>query len=393
MRLLFVDRSQLDYHVETPRYQPLGGTESAICYLCIELAALGHEVYLLNNGSTPGVFSGVHCERLGDHDDYALFGRVDRIVCVKEGSFGKILRSRLEKPPSLLLWLQHADNEAAVGGLQDATNRDAYDAFVFVSQWQQNRFVERFSIDPGRSAIMGNAVAPCFEGLLEPSSPILAHKSAPPVLAYTSTPFRGLELLVQAFPIIRARLPDVTLAVFSDLRGYQVSADEDPYRRLYDLCRSIDGIEYVGSVSQRELAARLGSVTLFAYPNTFAETFCTCALEAMASGCLVVTSDLGALPETTAGFAELIPYPSGDQPRTRLVFQGEGGAVTLTSTEEPHDAYVTQFAAACVRGLRSVAEDAERVDAHLRRQVYHVHQTGVWSARAREWERLLQNTK
>jgi hypothetical protein len=41
------------------------------------------------------------------------------------------------------------------------------------------------------------------------------------------------------------------------------------------------------------------------YPNTYAETCCTSILEAMAYRCNVISSELGAIPETSNGFANL----------------------------------------------------------------------------------------
>ncbi|MEG4007423.1 hypothetical protein QUA41_16185 [Microcoleus sp. Pol11C1] len=51
MKIGFLDTYTWDYNIETPYREPLGGTQSAICYLAEALAAQGNEVFLLNNTS------------------------------------------------------------------------------------------------------------------------------------------------------------------------------------------------------------------------------------------------------------------------------------------------------------------------------------------------------
>ena len=95
--------------------------------------------------------------------------------------------------------------------------------------------------------------------------------------------------------------------VFSSLKVYQVTTDRDEWEPLYRRCAETAGVEYVGSLTQPELARELRSVNILAYPNTFAETSCISVMEALASGCFFVTSNWEYLPETTAVFARLIP--------------------------------------------------------------------------------------
>jgi len=49
MKILFVNLSSLKFTAATPDRAPLGGSESALCYLARQLAQRGHDVSLTAN--------------------------------------------------------------------------------------------------------------------------------------------------------------------------------------------------------------------------------------------------------------------------------------------------------------------------------------------------------
>ncbi|WP_333383424.1 glycosyltransferase [Microcoleus sp. POL10_C6] len=151
-------------------------------------------------------------------------------------------------------------------------------------------------------------MTPCFANIFPDNISIFSQKSLPPILAYTSTPFRGLDILLKVFPAIRQAFPGTTLKVFSSMKVHQIDDNDNQLfcGQLYRQCQGTEGVEYVGSIPQPELLRQLRSVAVLAYPNTYLETSSIAVMEAMASGCRIVTSELAALPETTAGFARLV---------------------------------------------------------------------------------------
>jgi tetratricopeptide (TPR) repeat protein/glycosyltransferase involved in cell wall biosynthesis len=363
LRIGFACYSPLEFDGDRIERMPLGGSESGLCYLAEALAAAGHVVYLFKAGVTPACIRGVHWLPLAD-EVLRQTAPLDALVVQNLAGQGPALRTAAGPEPALVLWTEHALDQPAVQRLQDSAERDAYDGFAFVSDWQRLHYVRQFAIDPERTGVLRNGIAPAFRRLFAEGEAILPHKARPPVLAYTSTPYRGLSLLLDAFPRIRAEVPDVTLKVFSSLRVYQVSETEEQARfgPLYERCRETPGVEYIGSVPQPELAGELRSASVLAYPNTYPETSCIAVLEAMAAGCWVVTSRQGALPETTAGFAWLIPV---------------GGT---------RETYLDGFVRETVQVLRRLTvPEARDAEDHLRRQVDHVFQTGAWPVLARQW--------
>lgn len=367
MRIAFVDFSPLDYHVHSVESAPLGGTQSAVCYLARSLAAAGHTVTVLSDTRAPGRYDGVECLAWRGFRPQMLRDLALDVAVSVSGVASVIwLQGVLDERTAIVPWIQHAKDQSAVQPLRDPVLRSRCTGWAFVSDWQASEFIREFQLEPDRAGVLRNAISPRFAGLFASNENILNRKAFPPRLAYTSTPFRGLDRLLQAFPKIRDAVPGTTLRVFSSLSVYQAprEADEQIYGALYNQCRTMAGVEYVGAIPQPDLARELTEVSLLAYPNTFAETSCIAVMEAMAAGCRVVTSDLAALPETTAGFARLVPQ--------RLAA-----------------AYVTEFAEQVIGALREFESEPDRVEQSLRAQVRFFNESATWVRRASEWEAWL----
>jgi glycosyltransferase involved in cell wall biosynthesis len=361
MRLAFIDLGSLDYCARTPLERPLGGTESALVYLCAELVALGHEVRVFNQTSTPGTFHGV--EYLNRTRDGALAAVNDCDAAIVIGvADGLSLRAANVEIP-LVLWTGHLDNFPLVQALANRQELDVWTSFAFVSDWQRNRFVQRFGIDPATTAILRNAVAPTFarQALVDP----WFQTGSPPTLVYTSTPFRGLVIALHAFAKIRTAFPGARFRVFSGMATYQATDQDAAFAKIYDLARSMPGVDYVGPVSQTVLATELAGASALAYPSIYPETSCIAAMEAMSCGATVLTTRLGALPETVGEYGSFVDMAKD--------------ATTL----------VASFAEMAIDALRRIEVDPDNAAERRSAQLADVRARCVWSARAREWERWL----
>ncbi|TAG50856.1 MAG: hypothetical protein EAZ28_32025, partial [Oscillatoriales cyanobacterium] len=108
MKIGFLDTYTWDYNIETPYREPLGGTQSAICYLAEALAALGNEVFLLNNTSEPGMWRGVDCRlRVADSANLELLRSLDFLVVVNIVGKALEIKPFLGAHTKLILWIHN----------------------------------------------------------------------------------------------------------------------------------------------------------------------------------------------------------------------------------------------------------------------------------------------
>ncbi|HVX85208.1 MAG TPA: glycosyltransferase family 4 protein [Phycisphaerae bacterium] len=368
MRILFYDPNHADYHVGSVFERPLGGTQSAACYLAMELARRGHEVAYLTGAAGNQTIAGVECLGRGFLRGPAI-ARLDAdvLIVVQRAGAAPALRGLLPEKTRLVFWSADTPNQSVLGPLHDPREQAALDAVVTVSDWQRRQFAAAFPGVAGKLAVVRYGMAPAFQALYPPAAPVLPDKPWPPVLAYTSTPFRGLSVLISIFPEIRRRVPGARLRVFSGLQVYFVDrlAESADARALYDACRKTDGIDYIGNLPQPELAGHMRGISMLCYPNTYEETACISAMEAMAAGCSIVTSSLGALPETCAGRARLVDRTG--------------------SMEE----FARHFIEATVEEAQRQRNEPDAEEARRREHVDYARRTFDWSLRAAEWEMFL----
>jgi glycosyltransferase involved in cell wall biosynthesis len=362
MRIVFVHRTVNDYTVETPYLRGIGGTESALAYLSVELAKLGHSVSLLTNTSAPGRYRSVECLNYKTSLTPDLIHASD-VVVVSNEACGRTLRDEFRARKPLVMWNQHADDQPAIEALEFTRERKAWAGIAFVSEWQRDQFCSVYWVDREKTRVMRNAISPAFASA-QPARPWFLSQKAP-VLVYTSAPYRGLDVLLDAVPIIRSAISDMRLRVFSGMATLQVAIENDPYAELYARCKSTDGVEYIGPVAQPELAAELGHAAALAYPSTFPETSCIAAMEAMSAGATILTTRSGAMPETTAGFGMMIE-PHEDAPRL-----------------------AKEFAQMTIDALAQARREPDEAEARRDQQIEFVRKNYSWPARALEWESYL----
>lgn len=363
MRIAFVNPNlSHDYDADTPFEAPLPGSESAQVYLALALAARGHDVALFT-GTTRGDrrLRGLGQARWTG----ALPGDWDAIFVTSAPELVPALRAAHPNPP-IFAW---AHNVFVPGTEEDAALKaiaGPRDRIVCVSNWHKTNFTD-YGVAADRIVVLGNAIGPAFENMFAPGESIVAAKARPPRASFTSVPYKGLKQALAFFKDLRATRPDVSLDVFSSFDFYPANnffRHQPSWKFLAQEAKNAPGVVSHGNVPQAELAKALKASLLLFYPNVAAETASIATMEAMAAGCVVITTALGALPETTGEFGILAPV--------------------VDKNIDPQ-AYVNAASAI----IDAFAQNNPALDARLRLQVDWVNRTYRWSARAAQAEAMI----
>ena len=285
-RVVFFHRN-MRFDGNSMNERPIGGMETSIIYMAREIARLGWDVTVFNHCERPGLYDGVAYLPVEKINAYKERHETDVFISVRYlDPFLADLNSKLK-----ILWTGDACDQPFLKELGNPKVINNIHRFFVKSKWQARTTASTFNIPMEKFFVAKNGVN--IENFMDQGIERQRAK-----LIYASTPFRGLDVLLEMFPQIKSRVPFAELYVFSGLAVYGISYDQElnKYGHLYKKALQ-PGVHMAGNVLQKKLRSEMMSSWLMVYPCTFPETLAGVTLEAQAAGLPVITTNAFALPE------------------------------------------------------------------------------------------------
>ena len=273
--------------------------------------------------------------------------------------------SLVKKDKTNVVWQHLSYDQPNVQYMRDRKFVDSIDYFIYVSHWQYNKFREHYQIPEYKSFIIKNAT-PAFEEVVKPNVILPTVPENKVKILYTSTPWRGLAILIRAIDILNKTRDDFEVEIYSSTRIYGTAFEESEkgkFDALFDKCRGTKNVIFRGYGINTQIREALKESHIYAYPSIFEETSCLAVIEAMSAGCHVVTTNYGALPETCGEFATMIEFDSSSQ---NLI---ERYADTLNSV------------------IDNYKKNLYKEDLEMQTKYYKNYYS--WETRIKEWENFL----
>lgn len=324
----------------------LGGSETAAVKLAEALAATGWTVTVYGDVEQGIVGQVVYRH----HEVFDPLAPVDLLIASR-------LPEVFDRPHNAkraMLWLHDVD----CGDRLTPARAERVDDVLVLSEWQQGHVRGRypFAADKVRRIRNGIDLARFAGAPVERAKRVL----------YTSSPDRGLDVLLELWPQVLARVPDAQLNYCYSPVYWRV-AELDPVvgrhaARIRELSDQ-PGVENLGHLPQPALAMLMRESLVWTLPSwasipgqPWHETSCIGAMEAQAAGCHVVASNWGALSETVKVGARVDGPPLSEAWCKRFVDEMVAG---LTNPAVQGHAQIAAPAAAAQLGWDGVAELVE----------------------------------
>jgi len=265
----------------------------------------------------------------------------------------------LEKDKINVLWMHHFVNQNEAKNLRSKDFINKLDWIVYNSSWNREQHIKYFHVPQNKSVVIRNAIEK-ISFVEKPSNKIS--------LIYHTTPWRGLKILLKVFKNLN--LENVELNVCSSTIIYGKKFDSvlgKNYEGLFNECKNTKNVNYFGFLKNEKIIEQLKKTHIFAHPSIWPETSCIAAIESMAAGCEVVTTNLGALNETCSPFGKMINFE-----------------------KRPEDLEI-KYSEALLDSIKNFWSDATQKKLKLQRET--INTTYSWDVRSAEWKKFFDEAR
>jgi glycosyltransferase involved in cell wall biosynthesis len=235
---------------------------------------------------------------------------------------------------------------------------------VFVSHWQQQRYIEKYQIPWSHTAVLKNAITPINVDIDNKFKDLETIN-----LIYHTTPHRGLNVLLPVFEKLCETHKNIHLNVYSSFGIYGWEERDKEYEVLFQYVKDHEHMTYNQNVPNDKMKEILKDQHIFAYPSIWQETSCISLMEAMSAGLVCVHPNYGALYETSGNWTYMYGY------------------------DESLNEHAGIFHAALNNALFMVKEMSEPSLVKLKGQKSYVDLFYNWEIRSREWGALIDSLR
>lgn len=245
---------------------------------------------------------------------------------------------KIEEDKIRVYWLHDLCHDPETNHLRDAASRDRFHKLVFCGNWQYNQYLGVLGIPPTEKCVT-------IDTPIEPI-PYMEKPKDEVRLIYTSTPQRGLALLVPVFIELAKKYPNLRLDVFSSFSIYGWDEADKPYQQLFETCRDHPQIHYHGSKPNEVVREYLQKAHIFAYPSIWQECNSRALIEAMSAGCLCLHPNLAGLGDTSGGLTSMYQMIEDPNKHAAKFYHLLDNAVQVVNTEQATNylQFVKQYA-------------------------------------------------
>ena len=206
----------------------------------------------------------------------------------------------IEKDKINVLWMHHFVNQKEAQNLRFKDFVNKLDWIVYNSNWNLENHIYQFKVPESKCIVIKNAIEKInFEE--KPKDKIS--------LIYHTTPWRGLVHLLKVFKSLNLKNVELNICSSTIIYGKKFDAVlGKTYEGLFNECKNTKNVNYLSFLNNKKIIELLKKMHIFAHPSVWPETSCIAAIEAMAAGCEVVTTNLGALNETCSSFGTFVNF-------------------------------------------------------------------------------------